>query len=174
VRGLDRGHGGQRLLDELLGVLVGAGHREVHHDGAAVLGDGVDAGGGIERALDLRDAVDLLQAPHDVLHGGGHLRLAGLDRALALHQHLLPGLLGEAGGLDDHVAALGLAITRRRLVEVVLADLAADRDGEDDEQDPPENGGPAVPGAPAADARCEVLTLHDGLLRRGSYAVREL
>ena len=46
VSGLDGGHGGERLLDELLDVLVRAGHREVHDDRAAVLGDGVDARGG--------------------------------------------------------------------------------------------------------------------------------
>ena len=36
--GLDGGDGGERLVDELLGVLVGAGHLEVHDDRAAVLG----------------------------------------------------------------------------------------------------------------------------------------
>ena len=159
--GLGGGHGGERLLDELLGLLVGAGHLEVHDDRAAVLGG--------ERALDLRDAVDPLEAAHDVPHGGGHLRIAG---ALALHEHLLARLLGEAGGLDDHVAALGLAAAGRRLVEVVLADLAADDDGEDDEQDPADDGRLAVLGAPSTDARCEVLRLHRRLLRSGSYAVR--
>ena len=42
--------------------------------------------------------------------GRGHLRIAGLDRALALDEHLLAGLLREARGVDDHVAALGLAV----------------------------------------------------------------
>ncbi len=113
MSGAGGGHGGERPLDELLDLLVRAGHLEVDDDRAAVLGDCVDAGGGIERALDLRDAVDLLQAPHDVLHGGRHLRIAGLDRALALHEHLLAGLIGEARGLDDHVAPLGLAAAGR-------------------------------------------------------------
>ena len=66
VRLLGGGHGGERLLDELLDVLVGARHREVHHDGAAVLGDGVDPVGRVERALDLRDPVDRAQAANDV------------------------------------------------------------------------------------------------------------
>jgi hypothetical protein len=103
---LDGGDGGERLLDELLGVLVRARHREVHDHRPTVLGEGVDTGGGIERALDLGDAVDPLQPPHDIPHRCRHLRIAGTDRALALHEHLLPGLLGEAGGLDEHVAAL--------------------------------------------------------------------
>ena len=105
----------------------------------------------------VRDAVDPLEPAHDVPHGGGVTRIAG---ALALHEHLLARLLGEAGGLDDHVAALGLAAARRRLVEIVLADLAADDDGEDDEQDPAEDGRLAVLGAPSTDARCEVAGLH--------------
>ena len=46
VGGLDRGHGGERLLDELLGLLVRAGQLEVDDDRAAVLG--------AERALDPR------------------------------------------------------------------------------------------------------------------------
>ena len=134
VGGLDGGDGGERLVDELLDVLVRAGQREVHDDRAAVLGDRVDAGGRVERALDLGDALDPLQAAHDVLHGGRDLRIVGPDGALALDEHLLAGLLGEAGGLDDHVAALGLAVALRRLVDVVLADLAAEDGGEDDEQ----------------------------------------
>ena len=137
-----------------------AGHLEVHDDRAAVLGDGVHARGGIERALDRGDALDPLQAAHDVLHGGRHLRIAGLDRALALHEHLLAGLVGEACGLDDHVAAHGLAVALRRLVDVVQADLAADDGGEDDEQDPAEDGRLAVLGAPSTGARCEVAGLH--------------
>ena len=39
--GLDGGDGGERLLDELLDVLVGPAHLEGHDDRAAVLGDGV-------------------------------------------------------------------------------------------------------------------------------------
>ena len=62
VGGLGGGDGGERLVDELLDVLVRAGHREVDDDRAAVLGDGVGASGGIERALDLGDALDCLAA----------------------------------------------------------------------------------------------------------------
>ena len=150
--GLSGGHGGERLLHELLELLLVAAHREAHEDRAAVLGG--------ERGLDLRDAVDPLQAAHDVHHGSGHRGIVG---ALALDEHPLARLFGEAGGLDDHVAALRLAAAGRRLVEIVLADLAADDDGEDDEQDPAEDGRPAVLGAPTTDARCEIAGLHDGL-----------
>ena len=59
LRGGDRG---ERLLDELLGVLGGARDREVHDDRAAVLGDRVRVRRGIERALDLGDARDRLEA----------------------------------------------------------------------------------------------------------------
>ena len=53
----------------------------------------------IESPLDPGDALDPLEASDDVPDGGRRVR------TLALHEHLLPGLLGEAGGLDDHVAA---------------------------------------------------------------------
>jgi hypothetical protein len=160
VGGLDGGHGGERLVDEPLDVLVCAGHREVHDARAAVLGDGVDASGRIERAPDLGDALDPLQAAHDVPHGVRHLRIVGLDRALALHEHLLAGLVGEACSLDDHVATLGLAIARRRLVDVVLADLAAEDGSEDDEQDPAKDGRLAVLRAPSTGSRREITGLH--------------
>ena len=105
-----------------------------------------------------------LQPPHDVLDGGGDVRLVG---ALALHEHLLGRAVGEAGGVHDHVAALGLSAARRRLVEIVLADLAADHDGQDDEHDPADHGGLAVLGAPSTDACREVMSLHVRLLRPG-------
>jgi hypothetical protein len=106
-----------------------------------------------ERILELLEQLVVpLEAAHDVPHGGRHLWIIGRDRALALHEHLLAGLVGEARGLDDHVAALGLAVAGRRLVEVVVADLAADDDGEDDEQDPADDRRLAVVGAPVGRA----------------------
>jgi hypothetical protein len=105
VRLLGGGDGGERLVDERLDVLLGAGHREVHDDRAAVLRHRVRVRRGIERALDVGDALDLPEPAHDILHGRGDRWIAGLRRALALDQHLLAGLLGEAGGIDDHVAA---------------------------------------------------------------------
>jgi hypothetical protein len=130
--GADRRHGGQRPLDEVLRVRAGDG--VVHDHRAAVFRDGVRARRGIERALDVRHAIDALQACHDVPHGGG-----GRAR-FALDEHLLARPVGEAGGLDDHVAAVGLAAARGRLVEIVVADPAADHDGEDDERDPAQDG----------------------------------
>jgi hypothetical protein len=164
VGGLHGGHGGERLLDELLDVLVRARHREVHDDRAAVPGDRVGARSGIERALDLGDALDLLQALHDIPHGGRHLRSVRRDRALALHEHLLAGLVGEPRGLDDHVAALGLAVTGGRLVEVVLPHRAAEDGRQDDEQDPAQDGCLAVVGTPSTGAGGEITGLHVGLL----------
>jgi hypothetical protein len=150
--GLSGGHGGERLLDELLGLLVGPAHREAHQQRAAVPRR--------DRGLDLRDALDPLEPARDVPHGGGH---GGSVGALALDEHLLLGLLREAGGLDDHVAALGLAAAGRRFLEVVLADLAADHDGEDDEHDPSEDRCLPMLGAPTTDTCGEIAGLHDRL-----------
>ena len=161
VRLLRGGDGGQRLVDELLGVLVGAGDREVHDDRAAVLGDRVRAVALLERALDLGDARDRVEPEHDVLDGGHDLRIAD---TVALHEHPLTGLLGEAGGVDDHVAALGLAVALRRFVDVVLADLAAEDGGQDDERDPAEDGRLAVLRTPTTGTSREVPGLH----KRGS------
>ena len=164
---LDGGHGGERLLDELLDLLVRAGQLEVHDDRAAVLGDVLARSAG-SSGLSISVTPSIRSRRLTTSRTAAvTCRIAGLDRALALHEHLLAGLLGEAGGLDDHVAALGLAAARRRLVEVVLADLAADDGGEDDEQDPAEDGGLAVLGAPSTGACCEVARLHLRLLRRG-------
>src|SRR5204863_1512968 len=107
-------------------------------------------------AIDVSDAADPVQALDDVPHSGGDPRSVGLDRSLALHQDLLAGLLGEARGLHDHVAALGLAVAGGRLVEIVLTDLAADEDGQDDEDDPAHDSGLAVVGTPSTGARCKV------------------
>ncbi len=86
----------------------------------------------------------------------------GSSAALALDQHQLARLVGEAGGRDDHVAALGLAAARRRLVDLVQADPAADDGGEDDEQDPAEDRGLAVLRAPATGSGGEIA----GLIQR--------
>ena len=116
MRLLDRGHLGQRRLGqrlELLHVLRGldlGGQRERHEDGAAVLGDRVRAVLRVERALDVADALEVAEAADHVLHGGGDLRRIGLDRALALDQDALADGVGEAGVVDDHRAALGVAV----------------------------------------------------------------
>ena len=155
VSGLDGGDGGERLVDELLRLRVGAGQLEAHEHRATVLGG--------QRGLDPGDALDPLEARRDVTHRGGHLKIV---RALALHEHLLAGPVGEARGRDDLLAALGLAAPPRRVVEIVLADLAADDGGEDDEQDPAEDGRLAVLGAPSTCAGCGIAGLHRALLGR--------
>ena len=104
MRLLGGGHRGERLVDELLDVLVVPGSLKVTSDRAAVRRRPCAAAGS---SVDARDP---LQAADDVRDGGGHR-----DRRLALDEHLLAGLLGEARGLDEHVAALGLAVARRRL-----------------------------------------------------------
>src|SRR5688572_32718730 len=99
---LDRRDGGERRYGRLLQllavrrVLVLARQREVHDDGAAVLGDGLGAMLRVERALDVADALDLAEATDGVPHCRGHLRIVGLRRALALDEHALADRLGEA------------------------------------------------------------------------------
>src|SRR3712207_6861685 len=55
--------------------------------------------------------------------------------------------------VDDHLAALGLAVAHRRRLQVLLADAACDDRGENDEEQPPEDGRLAVRGTPSACAR---------------------
>ena len=141
------GDGLERLL--LLLRLVLPGQREGDEHRAAVLRDGVGAVLLVERALDVGDALDLAEAIDDVLDGGGDLRTIGLDRALALDQDALADLVGIVRVVDDDVVALGLAVAHLRRLEVLLADLAADHGGEDDEEDPAENGCLAVRRAPS-------------------------
>ena len=164
VGGLDGGHGGERLVDELLDVLVACRRISKFTTTERPSLETVLARVAGSSGLSISVMPSICSRPaHDVLHGGGHLRIAGLDRALALHEHLLAGLVGEARGLDDHVAAHGLAVALRRLVDVVQADLAADDGGEDDEQDPAEDGRLAVLRAPSTGARCEIAGLHQDL-----------
>ena len=156
---LDRGDRGERglgRLDELGLVLVGVGQAEVDDHGAAVLGDGVVAIGLVQRAVDVGDAVDALEALHGVLDGRGHLRIVGLDRALALDQDLLADGLGEVGGLHDLHGALGLAVAHLSRRQVLLADALAGEGGEDDEEDPSEDGGLSVLRAPTSGASSQV------------------
>ena len=91
----------------------------------------------VERTLDAGDTRDGGETADDVLHRGGDLGVARLDRALALDEHLLAGLLGEVGRLDEHVAALGLAAAGRRLVDLVDPDPPADHGGQHDEHHQP-------------------------------------
>jgi hypothetical protein len=127
-----------------------------------VLGHGVGAILRVQRAVDLGDAVELPEPADHLLDRGVDLRIVGLDRPLALDEHLLDDLVGIVGGLDDHLAALGLAVAGSRDVELLHADAAADGEGEDHEGEPSEDGGLAVLRAPSAGARREVaFRLHD-------------
>ena len=159
------GDGLERLL--LLLRLVLPGQREGDEHRAAVLRDGVRAVLRVEGALDVGDALDLAEAVDDVLDCGGDLRIVGLDRALALDQDALADLVGIVRVVDDDVVALGLAVAHLRRLEVLLADLAADDGGEDDEEDPADDGCLAMRRAPSAGARREVPGLHCGEFLRG-------
>jgi hypothetical protein len=92
---LRRGHGGQRLLDELLDLLVGARHLERDGDGAAVLRDGVDPVGRRERALDPGDPGDGGEAAHDVPHGRGDLGIVDVVEPLPWMSTCSPALSGK-------------------------------------------------------------------------------
>ena len=98
----------------------------------------------------------------DVVDRGGELRITDLEPVLALDEHGLAGLVGEAGGLDDLVAALGLAVAGVLVGERLVPDHPAEHGGEDHEGEPAEDGLLAVLRAPAAGARSETLRLHSG------------
>ena len=88
-------------------------------------------------------------------------------QALALDQHRLLVLVGERPGHDLRGLAR-IADARLVLLERDLSYLAADHEGQDHERDPAQDGGLAVPGAPAAGPCCDVaLPLHGVSLRRG-------
>src|SRR5205085_161485 len=120
--GAGGGDRGKRPGHALLGLLLRARQLEADDHGTAVARDG--------GTLDPADAGDAPETARDVVRGGGPLRTVS-----TLYEDALGGLLRE-GGLDDHVAALGLAAAAGRIVDAVLPDLATDDGGEDDEQDP--------------------------------------
>jgi len=162
---LDRGDGGERrlgLLGELVGgrVVLDARQLEVHDDRAAVLGDRVRLVPRVERALDLGDAVDPLEALYDVRDGGGDLRITALDRALALDEDLLARGVREVGGVHQHLGALRLAVAHLGGRQLLLADLRAADGGDHDEEYPAEDGDLAVLRAPSAGAPGEVSRVH--------------
>jgi hypothetical protein len=75
----------------------------------------------------------------------GDCSLGGcIPRALALHEHLLVGLLREAGGGDRLVGGAGLAVAGVLVGQHPLPDGAAEHGGEDDEGDPAEDRALAV------------------------------
>src|SRR5829696_4875368 len=76
--------------------------------------------------------------------------------ALGLDEHLLAGLVGVVGRVDDHVRSLRLAVAGSRRVELAHADIAAAQCGQDDEEQPPEDGLARMLCAPPAGARSEI------------------
>ena len=97
-----------------------------------------------------------LEALHGVLDGGGDLRSVGLDRALALDQDLLADGLGEVGGLHDLHGALGLAVAHLSRRQVLHGEALAGEGGDDDEEDPADDGGLSMLRAPTSGASSQV------------------
>jgi hypothetical protein len=140
----------------------------VDHRRAAVGGDVV---GELtrERVLDLADALRPAERVDDVADGRLELRVLDGQAVLALDEHGLGRDLGEAGGLDDLVAALGLSVAHVLVGELLLADHPAEDGREDHEGEPAEDRLLAMLRAPPAGARSEVAGLHvvGRLLGRG-------
>ena len=112
---------------------------ELDEDRVTVLGDGVggDVGDGAVLADAGRDVVDR------GLEGGV---ISGLG--LALDEHHLAALLREAGVGEDRLGTAGLAVHLLRVGRGLLAERAADDERDQDECEPSEDGGLAVPGTP--------------------------
>jgi hypothetical protein len=151
------GGGGRRLRrgDAVGDLLVVAGEGERDERRAPVAGAPA-LPAAVERRLHVGDVGHRAQAPGDVADGGGERRVAGADVAAALDEHLLVGPVGEAGGGDRPVGDLGLPVALVLDGERAGPDRAAEEGGGEDEGEPPEDGPPAVPGAPGAGPRCDV------------------
>ena len=124
--------------------LVVARDLERHERGAAVLGELALVALG-ERGLDLVDVLGGLEPCDGVLDRGGERRIADLDGALALDEHLLLGGVAEVGGGDRLVGGLGLAVAVVLVGDRLLADGAGDDERDHDEGEPAEDGRLAVP-----------------------------
>jgi hypothetical protein len=77
--------------------------------------------------------------------------------SLGLDEHLLAGLLGEAGGRDGLIGGARLAVAHVLLGQHALPDGAADDGRENDEEDPSEDRALTVLGAPTTGAGGEVV-----------------
>ena len=159
VRALGGGRGVERRVDAVLRDVVLALELEGHQRGRAVLRELAVVALGVGR-LDLFDVRRGLELRHDVVDRGGELRVAVRGLALALHEHLLAGLLREACSRDGLVGGARLAVAHVLVRQVVHTDGAADEGGEDDEEDPTEDRALAVLCAPATGAGSEVLFRH--------------
>ena len=100
LHGLD---GGERRIDAVLGLVLVAGDVEGEQDRAAVLGDLALVALG-ERRLDVPHVRDGAQPCSDLTDGGGDGWIGGPAGPLGLHEHLLAGLVGEAGVGDARSA----------------------------------------------------------------------
>jgi hypothetical protein len=159
MRALRGGGGRERRVDAIGRDVVLALQLEGHQRGAAVARELALVALRVGR-LDLLDVRRGLEPGHDVVDGGGEAGVAAREPALALHEHLLAGLLREAGIRDGLVGSTGLAVAHVLVGEVVDADRTADHGGEDDEEDPAENRALAVLCAPATGAVGEVFLGH--------------
>ena len=159
VRALRGGGGGERRVDAVLGDVVLALELEGDERGAAVARELARVALGVGR-LDLDDVRRGLRGVLTTSPTAALKRASRIARALALHEHLLVGLLREAGGGDRLVGGAGLAVAGVLVGQHPLPDGAAEHGGEDDEGDPAEDRALAVVGAPAARAGGEVVLLH--------------
>jgi hypothetical protein len=147
VRLLHPGHRVQDRLDPVGGGLRVAPHVELDQRAAAVLRDG---SGGVRRG-DAGGPAGAADRLDDVRDGGPEPGVRGLDRrVLGLDQDRLARRLPDPRVVDDPRRGVGLALELVALVDVDPPGRRAESHGQDDEQHPYADGGPAVPGAPAA------------------------
>ena len=116
----------------------------------------------VERALDVADALELAEAADHVLHGGGHLRRIGLDRALALDRTRSPTVLGKPASSTIIEPRLESPLPDAAVSRFFWPMLPPTMVASDDEEDPSEDGGLAVRGTPSACAGREIAGLHFG------------
>ena len=152
--------GGRRLeagVHLLLGQLRIALEVERDHGGPAVLGDLAEVARPIGRA-DVLHRAGLLQARRHVGDGGLEGRIA---RRPALDEDLLAGRLLEVLGQDLLGAAATPRCRSRRRSSPSCRRLPPTTHGENDEDEPSDDGRLTMPGAPHTGARGEVAAFHD-------------
>jgi hypothetical protein len=159
VRALGGRGRGQRRVDAVLRLLVGARELEGQQRRAAVLGD--LAGVALrERRADVGHVRHGLQPPREVGGRRRHPGAAGARPGPGLDEHLLVDVVREAGGRDRAICDLGLAVAHGLVGQLLRADRAADERRDDHEGQPAEDRLLAVPRAPEPGARGEVAFLH--------------
>ena len=144
--------------DTGLGRVVLAGDRERHKCGAAVLGELAAVAPGQRRLTSTTLGVcwsRLTTSLTPAVSWG-----VRSNRAAALNQHMLVGLVGEVGLRDRAVGGARLAVALVLVGDLLLADRAAEHERDDDEGQPSEDGGLSMPRAPAGRARRKVSGWH--------------